>query len=95
MITAMTTPKTERVEARVTPEQKEFFQRAADLEGQSFSDFLIRALLTAAEDTVQRHRIMRMTIRESRAFAEAYLNPGEPNDALKKYANRGRELFGE
>lgn len=86
--------KTERVEARVTQEQKEFFQKAADLEGQSFSDFLVHALLAAAEDTVQRYQVMRMTVRESRAFAEAYLNHPEPSNALRKYAGRERELFG-
>lgn len=95
MDTTESSTKTERIEARVTREQKLFFARAAALAGSSFTDFVIRALQTAAEDTVQRHQVMSMTTRESLAFADAFLNPREPNEPLTRYARRERELFSD
>ena len=89
------TAKTERMEARLTPEQKDLLRRAAELEGQTFTDFVISVAQMAAERAIERHQIMRLTAKETQAFVNAYLNPREPGDVLKKYAKRERELFGE
>lgn len=75
--------KSSRVEARVTEEQKLILQRAADLRGLSLSDFLITSAQSAAEAVIREHNIIVLTVRDSIAFAEAILNPGEPNEALR------------
>ncbi len=41
--------KTERIEARLNPEQKALFVQAAALEGKSLSDFLISNAYEAAQ----------------------------------------------
>lgn len=89
------TVKSERLEARVTPAQKDLFQRAAELEGLSLTDFVTAAVQKAAEEAIGRHQIMRLTASQTDAFVKAYLNPREPSDVLKKYAKRERELFGK
>lgn len=87
--------KGERIEARVTSEQKQLYRWAAQLEGCSFTDFVMRALEAAAADAVQKHQIIRLTVRDSDAFANALLNPGQPNERLARYAKRYEELLGD
>jgi len=94
---ARTTPgaRRERLEARITPEQKELFQYAASLEGRSLTDFVISSVQAAAEASIERHRIIRLSMQDSLAFAEALLHPPEPNDELRAAYARYRELTGE
>jgi uncharacterized protein (DUF1778 family) len=84
--------KRERLEARVTAEQKAIFQRAADLEGRSLTDFVVRSLQDAAEETIRRHEVIKLSPEDSIAFVEALLNPPEPNAKLRELANRYRTL---
>ncbi len=87
--------KTERLEARITPEQKALFQRAADLSGRSLTDFIIGSLQAAAEETIRSHQIIRLTAEESAAFVDALLNPPPPNEPLQDAFKRHRDLLGE
>ena len=75
--------KSERLEARITLQQKELLQRAAELRGLSLTDFLVESARQAAEATIREHSIMTLTARDSVLFVEALLNPGEPNSTLK------------
>lgn len=43
---------------------------------------------------MQNHQTMVLTVRESQAFAEAFLTPREPNEPLTRYARQERELYG-
>lgn|SRR5512145_1442761 len=85
------TRKSERLEARVTPQQKQVLLRAAELLGLSLTDFLIMSAQQAAEATIREHHIIALTARDSTAFAEAILNPGEPNAALRTAFARVQE----
>lgn len=84
--------KRERLEARITPEQKELFQRAASLTGRSLSDFVIGSVQEAAAEAIRSHQVLELTARESEAFASALLNPPEPSEALRAGASRYRKL---
>ncbi|HKP51632.1 MAG TPA: DUF1778 domain-containing protein [Chloroflexia bacterium] len=75
--------KSERLEARVTRQQKALLQRAAELRGLSLTDFLIMSAQSAAEAIIREHNVITLTARDSLAFAEALLNPREPNEALR------------
>ena len=87
--------RTDRIEVRVSKEQKELWTWAAHLEGRSFTDFVVRALQTATEQAVQRHQIMRLSARDMLAFVEAIENPREPSERVQRYARRERELVSE
>jgi len=46
----------ERLEARITAEQKTLIQRAAELEGRSVTDYVIASVQEAARRTVEAHQ---------------------------------------
>jgi len=84
-------PATDRVEARVPPNLKRLFQRAADLQGVTLSDFLISSLREAALRAVERHELIRLTEHDATLFARALLNPPRPNAHLRAAARRFRQ----
>jgi len=49
--------RTERVAARVTPEQKSLLQPAAELTGRSLTDFILSSAQEAAEETPRTRRV--------------------------------------
>lgn len=85
----------ERLEARVTSEQKELLQRAADLQGRSLTDFVVASAQEAAVRAIQDREMIRLNAAESRVFAEALLNPRKPSRALRDAAKRYRALVGD
>lgn len=93
---AKTTPsraRNERLEARVSSEQKALFQRAAELQGRSLTDFVISSVHDAAVRTIEEVHLVRLNADESQAFAEALLNPREPTDRLRAAARRYLETI--
>ena len=92
MDTAPSTRKRERLEARITSEQKAVFQRAADLAGRSLTDFVIGSAQAAAEETIRTHQVMELTARETEAFLAALQDPPAPSERLRAVADRYRAL---
>lgn len=78
----------QRLEARISREQKKLFQRAAELQGRTLTDFVIASAHEAAVRTIDDIATIRLTARESRAFAAAVLNPREPTERLRAAAKR-------
>ncbi|MGE0184049.1 MAG: DUF1778 domain-containing protein [Parvularculaceae bacterium] len=78
----------ERLEARVSADQKALFQRAADLSGRNLTDFIVTALQSAATVEIERHAMLKLAADDSAAFVDAVLNPPAPNAALRKAAKR-------
>ena len=89
------TAKRERLEARVSTEQKELLQHAADLQGRTLSDFVVESAQRAAEEAIRAHSVITLSARDSRAFAEALLEPPMPNEALRAAANRYQDAVEE
>ena len=79
-----TTTRTERLEARVPVLLKRTIQHAADLQGRSLTDFVIATLDKAARETVREREVMKLNAEDSRAFADALINPHQPNTTLKR-----------
>ena len=75
--------KKERLEARIPQPVKDLLQRAADLCGLSLSDFVISSAERAAKEAIREHNVITLTARDSLVFAEALLNPREPNEKLR------------
>ncbi len=92
---APTTTKSKRLEARVTEQQKELLQRAADLSGRSLTDFIVSSLQSAAEETIRTHQVIELTARSTEAFVNSLLNPPAPNERLRAAARRYQELVGK
>lgn len=86
--------KSERLEARVTPEQKARIQRAADLEGRSLTEFVVTHLEADAERTISEHEVITFSPRDSDLFFKTLINPPEPNEKLRAAFKRYREMLG-
>ena len=80
--------RSERLEARITAEQKDLFQRAAELQGRTLTDFVLASVHEAAVRTIEEMQSIQLTAEESRAFAEAMLAPDVSPSRLKAAAQR-------
>jgi len=87
--------RTARIEARIAPDALLIVKRAAELQGRSVSDFVVAAAQAEANRTIEETHIIRLSIEDQRAFAEAILNPPSPNDALKRAAAAHASLIRE
>ena len=86
--------RAERVEARVTREQKRLLARAAALEGRSLTDFVLTSAEAAATETISRHQLLKLTPADQRLFVDALLNPLTPRDSLRRAVGRYRSTLG-
>jgi uncharacterized protein (DUF1778 family) len=82
------------LEARISAEQKALFRRAAELQGRTLTDFVVSSAQEAAIRTIEDFRTVRLNAAESRAFAEALLNPREPTERLRAAARRYLDFIG-
>lgn len=80
--------KVERLEARVTQEQKHLFERAAALSGTTLTDFVVAKAYQAAAEVVRDAKELRLRDRDSAAFVDVLLNPPPPNAAARAAARR-------
>lgn len=87
--------KRERFNARLTDAQKQLFERAAALYGQSVSQFVMSSAQRAAEQAIREHEVISLSARDSRAVMEALLHPAPASPALRKAAERYQALVSE
>ena len=71
--------KGERLEARLTVEQKELLQHAASLEGTTLTDFVVRTAQEQARRIISEQTQIQLSLEDSQAFVDSLLNPPEPN----------------
>ena len=82
--------RAERVEARVTREQKQLLERAAALQGRSLTDFVLTSAEAAAAKTISRHHLLQLTAEDQVVFVGALLHPPAPSKALRTAVARYR-----
>jgi uncharacterized protein (DUF1778 family) len=82
--------KTTRLEARVTDAQKALLQQAAELRGQTLTEFVVRAGEDAAMRVLERAGVYALSAPDSAAFVEALLDPPPPTARLRAAADRYR-----
>jgi uncharacterized protein (DUF1778 family) len=82
-----------RLEARISPEIKALWQKAADLEGRTLTDFVIASVQAVACKVIEQHQILKLDLEDSEAFVNALLNPTQPNQALKAAALRYKQVI--
>ena len=84
----------ERLETRVTAEQKNLIERAAALQGRTVTDFVLTSVQDAARRAIEEHNQLALSVRDSEAFVDALLNPKPVNDRLRDTVRRYRERAG-
>jgi uncharacterized protein (DUF1778 family) len=83
--------KKERLEARVTPEQKKLIARAAALRGFSVTEFVVASAQQAASEAIKDFELLRLHEDAREVFVNAILNPPSPNQAAGAAAKRYQE----
>jgi uncharacterized protein (DUF1778 family) len=86
--------RSERLEARISAAQKRLFQRAAEIEGRTLSDFIVGTVHEAATRTIERAQVVHLSVDDSLAFAKALIDPPRPNPKLRAAFRRHRQLLG-
>jgi uncharacterized protein (DUF1778 family) len=85
--------RSQRIEARVTPDALATIRRAAEIQGRSLSDFLVAAAHDAAEKTIRETQIIRLSIAEQERVADLLDRPTPPSPGLKRALESHRRLI--
>ncbi len=86
--------RAERLEARVTAEQKNLIERAAALQGRTVTDFVLTSVQDAARRAIEEHNQLALSVRDSEAFVDALLNPKPVDVRVRDTVRRYRERAG-
>ena len=80
--------KAERLEARITVQQKRTIAKAAALRGTSITDFVVMSTQRAATETIKESQMLALRGEAQEVFVKAILNPPEPSPAARAAAKR-------
>lgn len=86
--------KSERLEMRLTAEQKELIERAARLKGMDVTSFAVPTLLEVAREVVTHPSMTFLSDRDFARFLEILDADEEPVPKLKAAAKRLKKLRG-
>ena len=82
-----------RFDAKLSKEQKELFELAANLGGfRTLTEFVIHSVQEKAKSIIEEHNTFLSTQRDKDIFFSALMNPGKPNSKLQKAAKLYNEL---
>ena len=76
--------KSERIELRVSPAQKDTFARAAEARGATMTDFINDAASVAAEEALANRTAFALSSEQWTAFVAALDRPAQPKKRLVK-----------
>jgi len=78
-----------RFDARLSVEEKEFFEKAAELGGfRSLTEFVLRSAYIRAKEIIDEHESIISSKRDSEIFFNAILTPQPPNEKLRSAAEK-------
>ena len=83
---------TARLEARITPDLHRQIKQAAQIQGRSLTDFIVSVVREAASKAIEQAHVVELSREDQVAFANALIHPPAPNQALKKAAQRHRQM---
>ena len=86
--------KQERLEARITPDQKRLIERAAELRGTTVTEFVVASAQQAAADIIKDFEVLTLRDEARKVFVDSLLNPPAPNAAARAAAERYKAQLG-
>jgi uncharacterized protein (DUF1778 family) len=93
MAKTTTIDETARLEARIPAQVYNQMQRAAKLRGMTLTGFLLATAGEQARHIVEEADIIRLSREDQIRFAEALIDPPQPNQKLRDAAKRHAELI--
>jgi uncharacterized protein (DUF1778 family) len=91
MSTTSISKRSERLEARVSQEEKKVIETAAELRGVSVTDFLRTTVKDAAIRIIRENEVLTLAESSRKVFIEGLLNPPRPNESALAAAKRFRQ----
>ncbi|HAC15138.1 MAG TPA: DUF1778 domain-containing protein [Bacteroidetes bacterium] len=89
----MDTLSTDRINARVPREQKQLFERAAQIGGfRNLTDFILDTVQQKADSIIREHSTILASQIDQQVFFNEITNPSKPNALLQEAAIRYKEL---
>lgn len=89
----MATTFNDRIDVRISTEQKELIKYASLLRGfKSVSEFVVYCINSEANKIINDSNVMLKSIDDKKIFIDAILNPPAPNDNLKKAQLRYNQI---
>ncbi|HBM2881118.1 TPA: DUF1778 domain-containing protein [Klebsiella oxytoca] len=88
----MPTLKKERIDIRLTDEDKSVIEEAAILSNLSVSQFVISSAAERATEVIEQHRRIVLCEDSWKLVMDAINNPDQPNDRMKRAAERLKNL---
>ena len=88
-------PRTEQLSMRIDPEEKAVLQEAAQLQGQTLTDFVLSTARREALRIASEQRAFQLSERDSRALMDALLNPPAYAPRLQQALQRHTERYDE
>ena len=89
---AMKGKKNERLEGPCPSEVKQRIEHAAELQGRSVTDFLVSAADEKSCQVIEKYQVVKLTMEQSVALANALINPPAPNAkavaAMRRYKQK-------
>lgn len=83
----------DRIDIRISKEQKELIQYAAALSGfKSVSEFIVSYISGKAKEVIAENDLILKSIEDKKIFVNALINPPAPNAALKKSYKNYKKL---
>lgn len=82
--------RTERLDARVTRQEKQIIETAARLRGVSVTDLLRTSIRDAATQIIRENEVLTLADQSRRIFVEALINPPKPAEKALAAARRFR-----
>ncbi|MEQ8471390.1 MAG: DUF1778 domain-containing protein [Marinoscillum sp.] len=81
----MSTLSKDRIDVRISKEQKEFFRYASELGGfKSLSEFVIHCVFVESNKIVKDNNLIVNSLEDKERFIEGILNPPTPNANLRR-----------
>ena len=76
--------ETARLEARISKELHAMLKLAARLQNRTMTDFVVSAVQDAAQHAIEQSEMLRLSLEDQEAFAQALLSPPKATDPLKR-----------
>lgn len=83
-----------RIELRIKPSEKALLSRAAAIQHEDLTGFILRTVLPAAEQVIAQTERLRLSERDSLRVLELLEKPPKPSAKLRRAGKRHREIFG-
>ncbi|EFB2343655.1 DUF1778 domain-containing protein (plasmid) [Escherichia coli] len=88
----MSALKKQRIDLRLTDDDKSIIEEAAAMSNQSITQFMVSSASERAVKVIEQHRRLVLSEESWNLVMDAISNPPVPNDKLKRAANRLKSM---